>query len=259
MLKIMTSNIRFSSPHDGVNAWDMRKDMLSKVIKNFSPHILGTQEGREPQLRELHQLISDYSIVDHHRNWIEERMYPCLFINSVILDVMESGDIWLSETPHIPGSHSFESAFPRLCTWAKLTHKQLRQNFICINTHLDHVKTETRQKQIRVMMNEIRIKNLENLPLVFMGDFNESPFGETRKIMLNEMNLIDPWILKGLNEETTYHKFRGELSEKDGGARIDWIMLSNNFQVESIEIEKYQEEGRFPSDHFPVKAIIKKI
>lgn len=254
----MTSNIRFSSPHDGINSWDERKGMLSKLIKNFGPHILGTQEGRGPQLQDLNQLISEYSMIDQHREWIEERMYPCLFINSKILKTIDSGDIWLSETPHIPGSHSFESAFPRLCTWANLLHLESNQNFICVDTHLDHVKTETRQNQMRVMMNEIKKLNSKNFPVIFMGDFNESPFGEARKIMLNELDLIDPWEIKGHQEETTYHKFRGSLAEHEGGARIDWIMFSQNFQIESIEIDKYQEQGRYPSDHFPVKAIIKK-
>jgi len=259
MLKVMTSNIRFSSPHDGANSWDRRKDLLSEVIKEFSPHILGTQEGREPQLRELHQLLPQWELLDHHREWIEERMYPCFFINKDEVSVLKSGDFWLSETPNVAGSSSFDSAFPRLCIWAQIHFKNWDKTLMVVNTHLDHVKSETRQNQMRVMLQEVTTINSKNLPLILMGDFNESPFGPTRKVMNSLVSeLYDPWQKLQQREETTYHKFRGQLSEEEGGARIDWIMSSPELKIHSIEIEKSHQDKLYPSDHFPVKAIFSK-
>lgn len=255
MLKVMTSNIRFSSPHDGPNSWDQRKSLLTTVIHDFHPHILGTQEGREPQLRELHQMLKGLTLVDSHREWIEERMYPCLFMNLEEIELIQSGDFWLSETPNVAGSLSFESAFPRLCVWAKIVVKNTQRTIMVVNTHLDHVKSETRQNQMRVMLEQVQQINTQNLPMLFMGDFNESPFGPTRKVMNTFLSeLYDPWQKLKYEEETTYHKFRGQLSEEEGGARIDWIMASPEFKVHSIEIEKKHRDQLYPSDHFPIKA-----
>ena len=126
----MTSNIRFEHEADGLNNWQIA--VISggrKVLKTKEVELLGTQEGRRPQ-KNANDILSHLEIVCSHRDWIPERMYPCLFINKDKIKVVKSGDFWLSETPNVAGSKSFSSSFPRLCTWALLK----KINFIF--THL---------------------------------------------------------------------------------------------------------------------------
>ncbi len=252
MLKVASTNIRFDNPADKPNDWSGRKELLTSLINNFSPDIIGTQEGREPQLKDLESLLPSHKLIDLNREWIDERMYPCIYINPKTIDVIDSGDIWLSETPYSAGSKSFESAFPRLCTWIQARIIETGKDIFYVNTHLDHVLGETRKQQIQVLINEIKKKNTLDLPVVLTGDFNESPSESVREVIeKNWGELYDPWQFLKREEETSFHKFDGKNID---GSRIDWILVDKCFQVSSIQIVKDHEGEIYPSDHYPVFA-----
>ncbi len=254
MFNLMTFNIRFDNPADKKNSWNSRKEILVEVVNNFCTDILATQEGRRPQLMDLNDLIS-LKLVQNHRNWIEDRMYPCIFFNKETIDVEDSGDIWLSETPNVVGSSSFGSMFPRLCTWIKGVIKKSKLGFFMVNAHLDHVHEETRIEQMKVLIKECKAANDSNLPFIICGDFNQSPFSEIRTLLIKGIsNLYDPWIEFKKQEETTFHKFKGKLNKEEEGARIDWILLDKAIKTQSIDIDKYCKNGKYPSDHFAIKG-----
>ncbi|MDD0852460.1 endonuclease/exonuclease/phosphatase family protein [Halobacteriovorax sp. GB3] len=251
--KIASSNIRFDNPQDGSHDWNGRRGILAQCLNEFAPDLLGTQEGREPQLKDLENNLIKLELVDSHREWIDERMYPCIFVNPETIEVHNSGDIWLSETPYEAGSKSFESAFPRLCTWIIATHKESQEKFFYVNTHLDHVLSQTRKEQIRVLIQECDKVNKENLPVVLTGDFNESPFEDVRKVIHDQWSdLRDCWFTLKKEEETSHHNFNGT---REDGTRIDWILTSSNFRVYDLELYKENVDGIYPSDHFPVFGI----
>lgn len=257
MLKITSANIRFDNPGDKGQRWAARMPLLTELINSYSTDLLGTQEGREPQLREFSRTLTKLEISESHRDWIEERMYPCIFFNADTLSIEKSGDIWLSETPTIPGSKSFGSAFPRLCTWAIFEIRKSSERILVVNTHLDHVLMETREKQTEVLITEISKINKNNHPLIIMGDFNAGPDSPVREKLINApFELVDHWIEKNETEESTFHKFRGKLSHEDGGNRIDWILVNKKFQCEEVIIDKFKKDTVWPSDHFPVKLEI---
>ncbi|MCB9062101.1 MAG: endonuclease/exonuclease/phosphatase family protein [Halobacteriovoraceae bacterium] len=249
--RIMTANIRFDSPQDKHQPWGARKDVLAKIIKKSNPDILGTQEGRRPQLLELENLISpQLSLIESHRDWIEQRMYPCLFYDKKKYHLIQSGDIWLSEKPYVPGSISFGSAFPRLCTWARLNDISDEKTLTVINTHLDHILTPIRSKQIEVLLREISNIIESNDLIILLGDFNEAPGGKVYNLVMNAgYKFVDPWKILNKEEETSYHKFKGKFEQ---GARIDWIFTSDEVQFESIDMIKTSENDIYPSDHFPI-------
>lgn len=251
--KVVSSNIRFDNPSDKEHSWFNRKHVLADCLNRFDAHVIGTQEGRRPQLKELESFLPEsMKIVEGHREWIEERMYPSLYVNRDEIFIEKSGDIWLSETPKVAGSSSFDSAFPRLCTWIIGAFKKTGRTFFLVNAHLDHVKESTRLEQIKVLLSECRKENSANHPFILMGDFNTDPNSEVRNIILNEeQNIYDPWQKLMQEEETSYHKFLGKYDE---GARIDWILVDNRFETNLIQLDKTCMDGVFPSDHFPVKA-----
>lgn len=252
-LKIITSNIRFANPSDGVHDWPFRLPLLSALFKELKPDILGTQEGRKHQLQELDEMIPELVLVDSHRTWIPERMYPCLFINPQTITVERSGDIWLSETPGVAGSLSFESAFPRLCTWAEVTTIRDQLKLMVVNTHLDHILSSTRMEQIKVLIAEIR--KINNRPVLIMGDFNESPLTEIQADLRAAFKLKDPWIEKNKAEETSHHGFQGR--DSISGDRIDWILIPETFECSNIDLDRRADaNGVYPSDHYPLVATV---
>ena len=251
--KVISSNIRFDNPTDGLNRWENRKPHLGQLITQFAPDLLSTQEGRLPQIEQLTQVLPNLQLATTHRPWISYRMYPCIFFNPHTIEIIDSGDIWLSKTPQLPGSLSFKSSFPRLATWIKAQFKESQKHFVYINTHLDHVLGYTRLKQIQVLLKELTQINTDNFPMIVTGDFNESPLGKTRKKLMSlAPNLYDPWIQFNHQEESSYHSFTGK-NEK--GTRIDWILPDLTFKCLQIQLDKTTFEGRYPSDHFPLKAI----
>jgi endonuclease/exonuclease/phosphatase family metal-dependent hydrolase len=252
-LKIITSNIRFANPSDGLHDWPNRLPLLVNIYQNFKPDILSTQEGRIGQIKELDSNLSEMVLVDTHRNYIDERMYPCLFINPETIFVERSGDVWLSETPDTPGSSSFGSAFPRLFTWAEITLKESGLKLMVVNTHLDHVLQSTRLKQIEVLISEV--KKINQRPVFIMGDFNESPLTEIQSKLKESFKLKDAWMEKNYPEETSHHSFLGDKARD--GDRIDWILMPKNFECTDLYLEKKSFlEGIYPSDHYPLLATV---
>jgi len=255
MIKVVSTNIRFDNPADGEHDWKGRREILTDCLQDFSPDIFGTQEGWENQLYDLLSLMNEYEICDGHRNWIQDRMYPSIFVKKGVFDIHKSGDIWLSETPDIPASKSFNSAFPRLCTWIIATHIASNKKIIFVDVHLDHLETQTRQEQIKVLIKEITTVNSESLPIILLGDFNESPTEKVRELLDNsQLNLFDPWLELGHKEEPSHHGFKGF---REDGTRIDWILCDKSFEALEIFLFKESDQGIYPSDHFPVFAKIK--
>jgi len=244
-MRIISSNIRYANPADGEHCWENRRDLLAETLLAHQPAILATQEGRQPQLVELAERLPPLKMIDQDRPWISERMYPCLFVDTTQFKILANGDFWLSETPQVPGSSSFGSAFPRLCTWARLERGE--KKILVANTHLDHVHAFTRHEQVRVLAQELHQLKQLNDSLILMGDFNDAPFSETRDILLGGFgNLSDPWHAP---EESSHHRFCGDCPD---GHRIDWILLSQDLLPATVVLDKTTRHGRWPSDHFPV-------
>ena len=119
-VRFATCNILFD---DGKSEprWNERSKNLVSLIEELKPDVLATQEGRKDQLLELRDLIANnYKLLDDHREWDSIKMYPCIFVKKDTIKCLESHDRWLSETPLIQHSKSFESRWPKLATIAKL-------------------------------------------------------------------------------------------------------------------------------------------
>lgn len=249
-LCFITCNIRFDNPADGQNDWAHRRIFLAETLSKHSPDIIATQEGRFHQLKDLESLLPDYEILDLHRSWIKERMYPTFFLKKDKFEILKSEDIWLSETPDVAASLSFGSTFPRLMVMAKVQLKNSPQNIVLVNTHLDHLKTDTREEQIKVLAEQVKRFSPDSTPVIIAGDFNDHPESQVRIHLENEfLGLQDAWKLFNGIEETSHHAFTGVMPT---GARIDWIMMDQKFKIKSCDMDKTSRNGFYPTDHFPV-------
>src|SRR6478672_814834 len=59
-IKVMSYNIRNSRANDGINNWGNRKQALANLILKVNPDVLGTQEVRYDQLKDLNSLLPGY-------------------------------------------------------------------------------------------------------------------------------------------------------------------------------------------------------
>lgn len=256
MLNILTVNLRFDSEHDGEFRWPNRRASMQDVIRSCRPDVIATQEGRYPQILDLASLISDFQLVDSHREWIEHRMYPCLFVRRGRFTVVDSGDAWLSDTPDIAESQLGGSNYPRLVSWVHLSDEIDGGELVVANVHLDNAGPEVRSSQIAIAAEQLSAA-ADGLPLVLCGDFNDSPDSDVAGVLASCLpGLYDPWLLSDRQERSTFRGFSRETGNVQSfdfvAPRIDWILLDRRLSFERIRRVEEEPGGMPPSDHFPV-------
>jgi endonuclease/exonuclease/phosphatase family metal-dependent hydrolase len=244
----MTFNIRFENDRDGLNGWSYRRKLVALIINKYSPSILGTQEGKHTQLSYLQENLPACRIHAPDRIRDDNAQCPTLFIQNTMFEVLEGKDKWLSKTPDVHLSKDWDSAFPRMMSYAKLRDKKGGRILWVAVTHLDHVGTEARYNQARIIADWA--KNVKE-PVILMGDFNDNPGSPVHEVLTApETTLRDTWqILKRKEnpESFTNHGFDG-IPQK---TRMDWILTSPHFHVTDAAIIRDNAAGRYPSDHFP--------
>ncbi len=251
-LNVMSINLRKEDEEDGTNNWPERMGLVVRLLRDLAPHLFGTQEGRRPQIYELLDAMDGYGIADLHRDWDPERFYPCIFYRRDSVEVLESGDRWLSESPHVHASKSWGSAFPRLATWARCRSGDRGTPFFFACTHMDHVSAEARSGQAKVLMELLRETNRDDLPVILVGDFNDVPGSAPHQTLTTFLR--DVWMDAHPRDagEGTWHGFSGKAQK----GRVDWILASPGIHAREVSILRTSYQGRYPSDHFPVRATL---
>ena len=247
-MRVMTFNLRFENDFDGDNRWGNRCELLAETILKYGPHIVGTQEGKPSQLDFLRERLTGYRISAASRWWDPECQYPTLFYLEQSFRLLGGGEFWLSETPVIHRSKSWDSAFPRMMSYAHLEVRETGQRLWSVVTHLDHISERARIEGAKMIGTWAFARGA---PAVLVGDFNDGPGSEVHQVLtLPSGPFLDTWERFGRKEDEesyTQHGFTGVGAK----GRIDWILATQEFQVLEAIIGRDHEEGRYPSDHFP--------
>lgn len=251
-LKVMTFNIRYGTANDGENSWQFRKDNVVQTIKDFNPDLLGLQEALQFQIDELLEQMPGYASIGVGRDdGKTEGEHSCIFYLKDRFVADSTSTFWFSETPNIVASKSWGNNITRICTWVRLYDKLSKKNFYLFNVHLDHESQPSREKSAKLLITKIKEKNL---PVILTGDFNCGDENPVVKTIL-ESGLVDTY--RKLHEkqanEGTFNSFKGETNS----GKIDFIFATKDFQVKQSAIVRTSYEGKFPSDHFPVTAVLK--
>ena len=244
----MTFNLRFENDFDGDNHWLNRRDFLIRTILRYRPHLVGTQEGKPSQLSFLEENLDGYCISAASRHWDDHCQYPTLYYLKEHFSLLESNEFWLSETPEVHLSKSWDSAFPRMISCAYLKTRQPDKQLWIAVTHLDHISEWARIQGARM----IRDWTLElRAPTLVLGDFNDYPGSEVHRTLNRPFAPFeDCWQALGKPEDQqsyTYHGFTGIPAK----GRIDWVLATQEFRVLNVAVVRDHEAGFYPSDHFP--------
>lgn len=257
-LTVMTFNLRVDTPIDGGNAWPYRKNQAAALIRSVNPVILGTQEGRYAMLRELDDELQDYSRFGEGRAGFESgdsMLDECcaIYYRHDLLQLVDKGQFYLSLTPETPASVSWDSSYPRLCTWGLFqTVHAPGGSFYMFNTHLDHMSQEAREQGAALIADRIALlRSKHPAPAILTGDFNAYP--DDPAIAMLQAHLTDAYSALPGQPGATFHEYLGG-SE---GEPIDYIFVSPDMDVESIVVHRNAENGVYPSDHYPVSCTVK--
>ncbi len=249
----MTFNIRYGLADDGINHWNNRKSLVIDRIRSFNPDLIGMQECRDDfQADFIKNDLKEYEFYGVWRAGGSDtslEMAPVLFKKSAF-QLIQKGCFWLSETPQIPGSKSWGSAFPRTATWVQLIHRESEMEFVFLNTHIDYEPSAV-NKSARLLQEWIK-KAAKKHPIIVTGDFNADKNSTAYHRLTAIAGLLDAYrqIYPNTDDEGTYHGF-GQL---EIFKPIDWILISDQFEVVSAEADRYHEDDIYPSDHYPVTA-----
>ncbi|MFJ7724645.1 endonuclease/exonuclease/phosphatase family protein [Neobacillus sp. NPDC097160] len=251
-LLIITFNLRYDNPEDGENSWSNRKAKVAEIIKQEQPAIIGTQELLPAMIKDLDELLTDYDWFGQPRQNDDE--HCAIFYKKDMVQLVKNGTFWLSETPSVKASISWNSALPRICTWGEFVCLNSVHRFRVFNTHLDHISEEARIKGVQVIEKYMSALNeSEHLPAILTGDFNAEPDSDEVKFWEDKPFTSVYSVMKTTGKELTFHDFEGSLE----GAPIDFIFVSKDIEIKSGRIIHSKVDNRYPSDHYPVSAAVK--
>lgn len=260
-LRVMTFNIRYDNPGDGINAWPNRRDWVASLVRFHDADIIGVQEALATMLADLDGRLPDYGRVGVGRaDGKSAGEYSAILYRRDRLTMLDSGTFWLSPTPTVAGSKGWDAAIERIATWARFQDRQTGCRFLHLNTHFDHVGEQARQESARLIRREL-VTLAKEWPMVVTGDLNSDPRSGAYRVLTRDTianggaplrDAFDVSESAHYGPTSTWTAFRAI----EAGRRIDYVMVSSRVSVRSHGILPDSWDGRFPSDHLPVIAAL---
>jgi endonuclease/exonuclease/phosphatase family metal-dependent hydrolase len=260
-LRVMTFNLRYDTPSDGANAWPHRRDWVAALLRFHAPDALGVQEALVHMLTELDARLPDFSRVGVGRaDGRAGGEFSAILYRRDRLELIDSGTFWLSPTPEVAGSKGWDTAIERIATWARFRDRRTGCRHLHLNTHFDHVGEQARQESARLVRRRAAAL-ADGIPVVVTGDLNADPASQPYRILTRD-TIADatPPFRDALvasrdghyGPTSTWTAFRAI----EPGRRIDYVLVSPQVRVLKHAILPDSWDGRFPSDHLPVLAVV---
>ena len=250
-MKIVTFNIRCDFGQDGANNFEFRKPLILKRIAEEQPDVIGFQEVLPHVQKWLRENLTGYTVVGCGRTADYQDEAMTIAVRNETSELLGLEVFWLSPTPYVPGSrYENQSECPRTCAPAIIKNQDFPGPIRVYNTHLDHIGAQARMKGLSQILRQMEDDSDKlALPSVLMGDFNAYPDSV-------ELTPINDFVSLGLQDITariplTYHNYH--LGQEETG-KIDYIYITQPFQVKHLRRCQDEENGVYLSDHYPICA-----
>ena len=116
-IKVISYNIRYDNPNDGINVWENRKHTISTFLNNQKPGLIGFQEVTHSQLLFLTNELSSYEFIGVGRDDGKTKgEYSPIFYNKNNFRLISQNTFWLSQTPE-KVSVGWDASMERICTY----------------------------------------------------------------------------------------------------------------------------------------------
>jgi endonuclease/exonuclease/phosphatase family metal-dependent hydrolase len=247
--ELMTFNIRYDNPADGANRWSKRKELVLQAIAETSPAAIAIQEALPHQLQVVLKRFPSFQTVGSPRSGDGSGEFSGLLIDTDQLEVLEEGQLWLSETPEVKASVGWDAALTRTATWAIARRcGTAGPNILLVGTHFDHRGETARTKSAELIVSSLSKWSQDKpMAVAVMGDLNATL----------DSACLQTFMRAGLTPATdtskgTFHSFKGH----DSGRRIDYILLNDKWNRSPGEILRPRKGKLCASDHDPVIATV---
>lgn len=259
-LRVASFNVRYATAPDGDNVWPRRTELFFDTVASFQADLIGFQEVVAVQYDEIVRRMSDYDFCGVAREDGKRKgEWSLVAYRKSRYTAVKDGNFWLSETPEIAGSKSWDAALTRICTWVRLRETATGRELVFANTHFDHKGVIARQEASRVISKRLS-EIAKGVPAILTGDLNITEDNPAYAVFVKpDTKGAIAWIdtyravhPQRTPEEASFHGFKGGVV----GSRIDYIFHTSHFTTKAATIDRTTRDGRFPSDHYAVTAVL---
>lgn len=154
---------------------NVRADILRDFLDTYQPDSIGVQED-DPEWRAAFKdrfvFNASYAGVGYTEDNDSE---GCMIFYRVDkYELLDSGIFWLSDTPDVADSKFADAIYPRFCTWVHLRDRVTGQEYVHLNTHLDHKSNDVRKAQVKALLAYMAENFSFDVPMILTGDFNST-------------------------------------------------------------------------------------
>ena len=262
-IRVMSFNVLNAKSGHHSGRWSKRKDSAAMAIWAYGPDLLGLQEVQSFQSDFLREKLAEYQFVSAGR---DQGLFAgecvAIFFRKERFEMLDGGHFWLSKNPEVPGSRNWGSMISRIVSWVKLRDRSRteKRTLFFFNTHFDAFSRWARFRSAAMLRDRIA-EIAGRHPAIVTGDFNSNAGRKLHRTMLGE---FDDGQLPLLDAYRAVHpvKQRNEGTWHGRGIRfsrrLDWILYTKHFKAVAADIDRAKRNGRYPSDHFPVTATLRR-
>ena len=244
-MRVMSYNLRCRDDENGHRVSERTPRVLG-IIRDYAPDLIGFQEVTPKWEERLGMLDDVYGKIIMYRSPESLEATP-IFYKKSAFDLLFSQHFWLSETPDKP-SKGWGARYHRICTLARLLHKESGLTFTYINTHYDF-NADFQRNASNFLCGFADI--ISGDQIICTADFNFEVGSEAHSIMSRTYTdfraAIDPLNMQGTMNNYTHDLSRHRL--------IDFLFFKGNALIpSSYKVIDRTYLGKFPSDHFPISC-----
>ena len=263
-IKIASFNLRhdsFFGARSRSRCWESRRELITRMIRDSGAAIVGVQEMMPSMKADILARLREYRIFGSGRTKKLLSEHSAILVRSEKAKARFSDTFWLSKHPEKCGSRAYFSAFPRICTVCEVYVEEWGRTVRVFNTHFDHICAPARTLSVRIILDYMhRLNKKEKLPTILMGDMNAHPGSKPIRILSENRHPYPDVHLTNIfaspraaEAKNTYHGFKGKWK----GSPIDYIFVSEEFEVDQAYVDTSSENGQYPSDHYPLMAVLR--
>ncbi|MGP4114125.1 endonuclease/exonuclease/phosphatase family protein [Streptomyces sp. 4N509B] len=259
-LHVMAFNIRYDAQAapGTPDSWTDRLPVLAALLDVERPTVVGVQEALYRQVRQVDaELPRHYDWIGLGREGGGRGEFMAVHYDTRRVEPLDFDHFWLSDTPNVIGSASWGNTVVRMVTWVRFLDRRTGREFVHLNTHFDHRSEPSRVNSAALVRD--RVAGFDPaLPVVVTGDFN-TPAGasESYRVLVTDGGLVDTWDAAARRLTPAWGTFPNYQDPVEGGNRIDWVLATPGVEVLQAAINTFRVDGRYPSDHVPVQALVR--
>lgn len=256
----MTFNIMCDFCHKSEqDRYSKRLPALKEIIAHHESDLIAIQELRTgSQAKELFSKLKNHEIY-YTDSFIMSYADPVIAFNKKRFELLDKGGFWLG--PGDGFSFGWKFALPRRALWVKLKEKRSQQIFYFITSHFDNrvENLANSSKKLKSFIHTI------DYPVIFAADTNSKPNYEGYQTLLSA-GLADTYPIakevqlrgKKMSESDLCYYRKGKTFPD---CRVDHVFTDDKVETVVlswlVDLTRFGEEQRFPSDHRPIVTKLK--